>query len=198
MSTENIADKAGIGELIGEVRRGGQPAFIRLLALYEPMIRSTVNQFSSAAQDPEDLRQEALTAFYRAILTYDLDRPGVEFGLYAKICVNNALISQARAAKRRAGNAVVASLEHLEYDVYSGYGCGEGDDLADHVIEQENEKALRVRIEKVLSEYENRVWTLYMSGLTSREISTTLARPEKSIDNALSRIKRKLRSMFER
>lgn len=194
MSLNSNADKTNVRLLIGEVKNGGQAAFGKLLALYEPMIRSTVNQFAAGGADTEDLRQEALAVFYRAIMTFDPERPGMEFGLYAKICVTNALISEARAAKRRAGNTIAS----LDYDDYYRLRAGADDDLAGRVIEQESEKALRSLIKKNLSEYENRVWSLYISGRTSGEISEKLKRPEKSIDNALYRIKRKLRSLLEK
>lgn len=194
MSISHNIDKIELSGLIDEVKRGSQTAFIRLLAKYEPMIRSQVGQYTSDTQDSEDHRQEALAAFYRAIMTYDSDRPGVEFGLYAKICVSNALITQARAAKRRAGNTVAS----LEYNDYSRYGSGADEDPAKRVIEQENEKALRGLIAENLSDYENRVWTLYMSGFSSDDISRKLSRSEKSISNALYRIKRKLRSLFDK
>ncbi len=194
MSLNNKAEYNSTRELITEVKNGGQAAFGKLLELYEPMIRTTVKQFSSSGQDAEDLRQEALAVFYWAIMSYDLDRPGVEFGLYAKICVTNALISLLRAAKRRAGNTIVS----LENEDYFRLRAGDEDDPASRVIEQESEKALRSLIKNNLSEYENRVWTLYISGLTSGEISRKLRRSEKSINNALYRIKRKLRSLLEK
>ncbi|HHT53913.1 MAG TPA: sigma-70 family RNA polymerase sigma factor [Clostridiales bacterium] len=193
MSQKNNPDKTAVLGLIAEVKKGDQAAFDRLLGLYEPMIRSTVSQFAKDKHDAEDLRQEALAVFYRAILTFDTKQPGVEFGLYAKICVTNALITQARAARRRAGNTV-ASLEYSDYFRYRA----EDDNPAGLIIERENEKALRRFIEKNLSKYENRVFTLYISGLTSAEISQRLSRPEKSVDNALYRIKRKLRTLLEK
>ncbi len=196
MSINDNAKKTSVRELIGEVKKGDQGAFGRLLALYEPMIRSTVNQFAGGVHDAEDLRQEALAVFYRAIMKFDPDKPGIEFGLYAKICVTNALISEVRSARRRAGNTV-ASLEYEDYN-YLRHRAEAESDPAGRVIEEESEKALRSLIKKNLSEYENRVWTMYISGLSSYEISEKLGRSEKSIDNALYRIKRKLRSLLEK
>jgi RNA polymerase sporulation-specific sigma factor len=196
MSINDNAKKTSVRELIGEVKKGDQGAFGRLLALYEPMIRSTVNQFAGGVHDAEDLRQEALAVFYRAIMKFDSDKPGIEFGLYAKICVTNALISEVRSARRRAGNTV-ASLEYEDYN-YLRHRAEAESDPAGRVIEEESEKALRSLIKKNLSEYENRVWTMYISGLSSYEISEKLGRSEKSIDNALYRIKRKLRSLLEK
>ncbi|NLW74247.1 MAG: sigma-70 family RNA polymerase sigma factor [Clostridiales bacterium] len=193
MSQKNNPEKTAVSVLVAKVKKGDQAAFDRLLRLYEPMIRSTVAQFARGKNDAEDLHQEALAVFYRAIMTFDTEQPGVEFGLYAKICITNALITQARAARRRAGNTVAS----LEYSDYSRYRA-EGDNPAGLIIERENEKALRRFIKQNLSEYENRVFTLYISGLSSAEISKRLSRPEKSIDNALYRIKRKLRTLLEK
>ena len=191
-NNKNAADKSELHGLIEKVRQGSQTAFIRLLAQYEPMIRAQLNQYTSDLQDTEDQRQEALTAFYRAIQTFDINRTGVEFGLYAKICVSNALKTQARAARRRAGN-MVASIDFEDYSRYNSNG-----DPADHVIERESEEELYALIKQNLSAYENRVWRLHMAGLSASDIAKELSRPEKSIENALYRIKRKLRALFEK
>ena len=138
MSQKNNPEKTAVSVLVAKVKKGDQAAFDRLLRLYEPMIRSTVAQFARGKNDAEDLHQEALAVFYRAIMTFDTEQPGVEFGLYAKICITNALITQARAARRRAGNTVAS----LEYSDYSRYRA-EGDNPAGLIIERETEKALR-------------------------------------------------------
>ena len=54
---------------------------------------------------------------------------------------------------------------------------------------------LRSRIRTVLSGFEQRVLTLYLSGHSYLEISQLLRTTPKAVDNALQRVRRKLRSV---
>ena len=64
------------------------------------------------------------------------------------------------------------------------------------VIEQENLQRLRTKIASILSPLERKVFTLYLGGYRYEEICEKLLLPRKSIDNALSRVRRKLRTSF--
>ncbi|MBQ2469245.1 MAG: hypothetical protein II503_06110 [Clostridia bacterium] len=98
--------------LIRAAKAGDGEAFEALSRMYGGMIGAAVSSFGSsissadpeagAAFSEEDLRQEAGIAFLRAVRTYDPDsKPGVTFGLYAKICVKNAMISLFRKRRTR-------------------------------------------------------------------------------------------------
>ena len=52
------------------------------------------------------------------------------------------------------------------------------------------------QIEKTLSPYENEVWGYYVNGYSSKEIASKLNSGEKSIDNAIFRIRRKLKTLL--
>ena len=80
----------------------GPAAFPALLDEYRALIGAAVTRYGADLQatDREDLRQSALLAFYRAALNYDVAQSEVEFGLFAKICVENALISHLRRLRR--------------------------------------------------------------------------------------------------
>lgn len=188
----NKQDK-DVCELITLVREGDGTAFERLLAKYEPMINSTVIRYTPAGEDIDDSRQEALAGFYRATLKFDMGQPDVAFGLFAKICVTNALISHARELKRRIGG----SNENINYEEYLRFATDVMSDPAEQIIERENEAELRELIRNNLSEYENRVWDMYIAGASVREIAEAIGASERSIDNALYRIRRKLRRLIE-
>jgi len=178
--------------LICRFRAGDETAFDELLLQYQPLIESLVTKFSSeehSATSREDLRQEAAVAFYRSLLSYDLEQRDVEFGLYAKICLSNALISKLRARKN--------PVEEFSYDAKQEIEMvGESEDPAERLLEQERLSALYAVIRETLSEFEYRVWNLYLSGRTTREIGKSVGRDEKSIANAIYRIRKKLRTVL--
>ena len=84
-----------------------QRAFDILAKEYEGLTEAAVKRFLPSfdirnGENPvfgeEDLRQCAALALFKAAQTYDEGKK-VSFGLYAKICVNNALISTLRKYK---------------------------------------------------------------------------------------------------
>lgn len=178
--------------LLAAARAGDQKAFESLLDLYEPLIASLTLQFAanpSTGYDREDLHQEAALCFFHALMHFDPTQTAVSFGMYAKICMRNGLISYLRNQKK-VGKPILLE-DHLDRVVEEPVL-----DPADRLIEQENYEGLSRRVREELSDYENRIWWLYLAGRTAREIATQLGTDEKSVQNAVYRIRRKLRAVI--
>jgi len=176
--------------LILEAAGGNEDAFNILATRYSPLIASSVNAYSSSfgPQDLEELSQEALLAFHRAVVKYDPLYGDVTFGLYAKVCISNALKSE---VKRRNKEAAEAALP-LELD------------LADEIPSYSDEADMNVRtaelretIRNNLSDYENLVFWSYYAGLSSSEIAKQTEKSQKSVENAIFRIRNKLKSILK-
>lgn len=185
-------DRERIQDWIRKVRQGDQKAFEGLAERYAPLIDSLTARFcreEDIKQSREDLRQEAMVVFYHSILTYDLEQSEVEFGLYAKICISNALISQFRLRKRQRAEQVLRLAEELPEPNDTG-------DPTAKLLEQERLDALWSVIEENLSRLENRIWRLYMSGRTAKEIASLVGKDEKAVTNGIYRIRRKLRDLL--
>lgn len=172
-------------------KEGDGDAFARLAEEYKPMLEASAapHRTELGEQDFEELRQEALLAFHRAVQSYELLYGNVSFGLYAKICVNKAIISALRHFKKSA-NIVVIPLDEVEPSELAS------EDPATAVIEKESAAELRSFIRENLSKYENSVWWMYYSGMSIDEIAESLSTSKKSVSNAISRIKRKLRTLL--
>ena len=171
-------------ELINAARDGDENAFEALLEVYEPLIDAMSRSFANASEDSEsheDLRQEACIALYKAVQTYDSTQAEVSFGLYAKMCVRNRLISYTRKLRRREPVLPLEGRIKTEEDVAQG------------IVAQEAYMELYRRIEAVLSPYESHVWWLYLSGQTTGAIAAQLGKDERSVQNAIYRIRKKLR-----
>ena len=192
MSNQSSFSQIPLTDLLLQAQGGDQKAFEELLDRYAPLIDSMTRQFSAnptfSVQDREDLRQEALVAFYRALMQFDTDRGQVQFGLYAKECIRNRLISHLRTLKR---HGQVLSLEESEnVDAQPS----DGDNPADCLAEEEAYLSLCRQVSGILSDYENRIWWLYLSGRTAKEVAVLMECDEKSVQNAVYRIRKKLRS----
>lgn len=175
--------------------QGDQDAFNRMTELYTPLIRSMSARFvaSLSAQndagliDVQDLEQEARLALFRAVAAYNRQQRNVSFGLYAKICIRNALISQLRRAKsRRAREA--REREHVS----RGREVGIPFALAETDVGD-----LESRIRSVLSPYENRIFEQYVSGRSVRDIAASEGKTEKSVSNAVYRVRVKIKGLLK-
>lgn len=188
--------KRSDAELLSKLRdaqTGDQAAFEDLLNRYMPLIHSLADRFARSCgrtNDRDDLRQTATIAFLHAVERYDADKSNVaSFGTYATYCIKNAMISEARSIKKRDHVILMEDNELAVAEDTEG-------NPADLLIEEEDYQALLCSIRSALSPYENRIWWLYLSGRTAGEIAEQMNKDEKSVHNAIFRIRRKLRAII--
>ncbi len=214
---EESIKKLSTDELLLIVRRrgeAGQAAFAILSERYSALILGTVASFHTAANtanaanaanaanvaamagniEREDMLQEANIALFDAAVTYK-HQNSVSFGLYAKICINNRIISRLRASGGKYRET--SSLEQLrEMGICTECLTSADPDPSNLVIEKENFKSLKSLIHRNLSKYENKVFSLYMQGHPAKDIAALVEKPHKSIDNAICRIRAKLKKIL--
>lgn len=192
MEKNNQQNPALLNTLICRARQNDDEAFEELLKRYTPLIENMTSQFTARceqSEDREDLRQEAILGFYKALTRYNTDQTEVQFGLYAKECIRNRLTSYLRRIKK------YEQIRPLEDEGSEMIEDAEQDPV-NRIVEQENYLELYNRVCSMLSDYENRVWWMYLSGRTAAEIASKLGKDEKSVQNAIYRIRRKLRSVI--
>lgn len=171
--------------------RDGSAEALRLLRLkYRPLLDSSVSRFFTermTLQEKEDLREEAEQIFITAVSTFDMEQDAVDFGLYAKICLRNGLVTELRnqTARHRLG-IVPLEVRELSHE----------EDPATTVVEAERFQKLYQTIQKNLSNYENRVWWGFVSGVSVKQIAREVGKDERSVHNAIYRIRKKLRELL--
>lgn len=183
MPHSDALSKEELNALLLRVRQDDRSAQEALFDVYSALVESSVCRALRSevfsASDDDDLRQEARLALYSAALKYDLGQDRVTFGLFAKICITNRLISVRRKYLRR--KKVVVSPQDRPEDPGNGVRTRGG------------YAALFGEAEKYLSEKERTVIGMRLSGMRYTEIADALGCSVKSIDNALLRAKSKLR-----
>ncbi|MCQ2428519.1 MAG: sigma-70 family RNA polymerase sigma factor [Clostridia bacterium] len=186
---EAYSDDASEISLILSAAGGDESAFNELTVRYTPLLKSSVASFSSgfSEQDTEELYQEALLAFHRAVIKFDPLYGKITFGLYAKVCIANALKSEFKRLSKEASEHVI-SLDDIPP---SEIPAEEDDDIEARTAE------LRELIRSNLSEYENTVFWSYYSGLSASEIAKQVGKDPKSVENAIFRIRKKLKSLLK-
>lgn len=192
-----------IKDILRRIKDGDGKAFEELTEKYKSVIESSAlrsarsmekSGLAASEEVMEDLKQEARLALYKAALRYDADGVGkkVTFGLFAKICVRNALISEIRRAAAKRRRHIKAS--EAEAKMKSAVT---GDHTENSAISRLELQEIIKRSERVLSKYEMRILELYFQGKSASEISEIVKKPPKSVSNALYRIKVKLKGLSE-
>lgn len=192
----------GIIDLLDKIKQGDESSFAVLSERYSNLTESAVKKFapsfgisdneSDGVIGTDDLKQSASMALYRAAVTY---RPGVEgkkvsFGLYSKVCINNALISELRKynSERRRQSKAKENLQRSEKNI---------SDPISKLVSDENVAELLSRISESLSALEKEVFDYYVAGKSAREIAESLGKEEKSVSNALYRMKVKIKGLLK-
>lgn len=178
-------------ELLLRAQAGSREACLALTLQYRPLLESSLAHFGSpdmTDQERRDLREEAERAFLSAISSYDTRQEAVDFGLYAKICLRNGLVSEWRhlQALRRLPVAPEPIEEKHAPDLTVPGPARE-------VEEEERFSQLCRRIRGLLSEFENRVWWRFVRGSSVGDIARELGCEKRAVHNAIYRIRKKLR-----
>ena len=192
-------------EVVSEAQKGNNRAQEYLITKYENFVKSKAKSYFLIGADKEDIYQEGMIGFYKAIRDFKPDK-FTSFKAFAEICVTRQIITAIKTATRQKHiplNSYV-SLNKPIYedesdttliDVLSSIAISDPEEL---IISQEQLKFIEEEIAKVLSELELEVLTSYLDGKSYQEIASDLDRHEKSIDNALQRVKRKLEKCLNR
>ncbi len=181
-------------EMLEKLQAGNKAVFSDIASAFSPLVASLSAKYG-VAEEYDDSLQAARMALYNAAMTYNITQRNVSFGLYAKICISNALISDARKRKKSIG-AVYSLDEMTERGMFFSDYADELDDPATHLIKSEEAEQLRRIAEDCLSGYEKQVFNLYIKGMSTYEMATALSRDEKSVNNALCRITAKLKGLL--
>lgn len=183
------------GELAQRVQRKDADAFLELMRRYLGLIRTKAAPFHVSALDTDDLCQEGLMGLLSAALTYREEKTA-SFRTYAGICITNGILTACRAAASKKNlplnDFVSLSGENPQTPLFSG----QGENPEARLIAREDLQMAKACIERELSPKERQVLRFYLGGCTYQETAERLGIPQKAVDNAIQRIRRKLKKSF--
>ena len=191
LSSASLSDEV----LCHMAQQGDGAAAEDLVKRYTRLVKTCARPYFLVGADAEDLMQEGMLGLMKAMREYDEFR-GAPFGAFAKLCVMRKIFSAVRAAsslKHDPLNHSVSIDRPLFEDLaetHTRVTAPIGDPESLVIGNEEREELIR-RLYSVLSEFEARVLTLFLDGLSYEEMSEALQKPIKSVDNAIQRIKRK-------
>ena len=152
---------------------------------YSRLVTRLVRRYFLSGGDYDDLYQEGMIGLLNAIRKYDPVRSD-NFEAYASLCIKSRLVDAMRRDISENDRIYQSSDE-----VFSGLSVY--DDPEEKVLAEESAKEITLAISDLLSAFEASVLDLYLEGYTIKEISDLLNKSLKSVDNAISRIRNKLR-----
>ena len=206
MTKEQTYKIAKDEELVLLAQNGDEVAQRYLLDKYKSLVRAKSRAYFLIGADTEDIIQEGMIGLYKAVRDYNEEK-NASFRSFAELCVNRQMITAIKAATRQKHQPLnsYVSLNKPVYEeeseqTYMDFLQSSSGALLNPevlLIGQEDKSFLEDQMVKNLSSFETRVLVLYLQGRSYFEIAHALDKPEKSIDNALQRVKKKLEKFLE-
>jgi RNA polymerase sporulation-specific sigma factor len=162
-------------------------------------VRIRVKPYFLVGAEKDDLLQVGMIGLWQSIIDFRTER-AFSFPAFAKVCITRHVITAIKTATRQKQIPLNRSLS-LEYpseDATNDWNLSEvlpdatSGDPEEIMLIDEDTKLLQDRLQKVLSEFEWFVLSGYRLGNSYREIAVDLQCKTKSVDNALTRIRRKV------
>lgn len=179
-------------ELITMLRSGEQEVMDFIIEKYKPMVRQKARVLYLVGGEQDDLIQEGMIGLFKAVRDYRSEKDA-SFRTFAQICVDrqiyHAIQSSNRQKHQPLNSYVSMNSEEWEDEVYTMFQQSP----ENIVIAQENALHLENTIRRQLSSFENQVLEMYLDGDNYLMIADKLGKTPKSIDNALQRIRGKVK-----
>ncbi len=184
-------------------KKGDKLAIDYLMNKYEGIVRKKANTYFLIGSDREDVVQEGLIGLFKAICDYDENKRS-SFKSFAELCITRQIITSIKTATRLKHTPLNGYIsiykpvqdesEQALIDIIEYF---EADQPQDLLVMKENMHHVQTELLKVLTGLEWDVLRHYLEGFTYEEIALQIGRSEKSIDNALQRIKRKVGQLIK-
>jgi len=189
-------------QAVALAQAGDEDAVNHLLHKYQKLVYIWTRPYFLQGAEDDDLLQEGMIGLYKAIRDFS---PGSSsFWSFAKLCITRNIISAIKGTTRQK-HIPLNSYTSLHKPIYDAEGDrtlmevlsnNKVDDPEALVIDRERLYNTQRHIKEVLSEFEYKVFRLYINGLSYKEMAQRLHTHTKSIDNALCRIKNKIEAQF--
>lgn len=185
--------------LIEQLRSGQREITDYIMDKYKNLVRKRANAMFLIGGDTDDLIQEGMIGLFKAIRDFNVDKDA-SFYHFADLCITRQIYHAVEASQRKKHlplntyvslNAQMGQEgEETFLDVLESFEYSNPEQL---LIEREDARAIREKLKDDLSRFERQVLQLYLQGLSYQQIAEQLDKEPKAIDNALQRIRAKIK-----
>lgn len=173
-------------QLVEFINRGEYKYLQLLINRYMPLVISVASGYNASGFDTEDFIQEGILAIFSAVKTYNPTK--ASFKTFVTLCINRAMSSalvRVSGAAKHIPDSLITPIDDVQLtDASSPESI---------LIEKESFDDLEHTIKKDLSDFEYQVLCEFLSGKSYAEIADSLGVASKSVDNALRRIRSKIK-----
>lgn len=199
---ENMPDE----QLIRKLREGETAIMDYIISKYKYVVIRAAKAMYLLGGENDDLIQEGMIGLFKAVRDFDVNQE-TSFYSFAELCISRQMYTAIKLSQRQ---------KHMPLNSYiSLYDIKKtaSEDKQSPLIEQlemetnNNPEELFIDKERMLmlvhelnerlSDMERRVLHLHLQGEDYRSIAELLDKSPKSIDNALQRIRQKMRTILE-
>lgn len=179
-------------DLVKCCKENDEVAFRLLTNRFFLLLKKRAAAYAVRGIEAEDLVQEGLIALYQATRTYD-ENGAAGFRHYADVCISNRMCSAVRHAYsgKEKAHTLAASIDEAE-DMPSAPDT----DPQNAVISREELAMLEQYLKDHLTAVEGRVLACYLEGMSYDAIACKIGITRKACDNAMQRVRRKLRQRY--
>lgn len=171
-----------------------------ILDKYKALVKGQAKSMFILGGDNDDLIQEGMIGLFKAINDFDCGRDA-SFYTFARLCIQRQIYTAVEASSRKKHMPLNSSISFESKISEDGEQVMDtlGDDNNDNnpleiIISRENVEDLEKAIEETLSSFERSVVELKLTGMSYTDIARVLKKSDKAVDNALTRIKSKLKT----
>ncbi|MBP8031792.1 MAG: RNA polymerase sporulation sigma factor SigH [Acetobacterium sp.] len=192
-------DKISESEIVSRAQQGDKEAEEFLLEKYRKNVLIRARSYYLVGGDNEDLIQEGMIGLLKAIWDFRPDRE-TQFSTFANLCIERQIqtaISSANRQKHMPLNNSVSiyaavSEEEPQNIIIDRLAAKKNVEPGVALIKTEELEQLMIDVKRELSNLEKKVLAYYIQGASYDEISRALDCGNKSVDNALQRIRKKI------
>lgn len=152
---------------------------------FENLVRSFAVKYSLNSSEEDDLFQEGMIALYKAFISYGASN--AKFSTYASVCIKNSMISWIR--KNR--NSVFLPFDDVDESALTSDSISENPE--EFALHNDFVSSFMTYAHSCLSEFECKVFDFAVKDYSCKEIAKELSVQPKVVENAMFRIRRKLR-----
>ena len=190
-------------ELICYIGENNEDAMEIIYKKYEPIINNIANKiikcYGTIGIEKNDLVQEGMIGLSNAIDSYKENKTPV-FYSFAKMCIQRQMISAIRLSSTQKNKALNESFSFENNEEEITFQKVLKDDTKNPekmYFSMENENKIIDIAKSKLTDFELQVFELRINNFDYNEIAQILDKDTKSVDNALTRIKSKLKKELE-
>ncbi len=186
-------------DLILQSRAGDGMAVEILMERYRNFVRARSRTYFLIGADKEDIIQEGMIGLYKSIRDYNPDANS-SFKSFAELCITRQIITAIKKATRQKHTPLNSYIslnkpiyedegERILIEAFAGRQMLSPEEI---ILDKERIKTIKYKLPKILSKFEREVLNKYLEGKSYTEIAAQIGKSDKSIDNALQRIKKKI------